>query len=180
MASLQAPIGRVSTMLVIYQDTREFLSLRTSRFVECMGLFFCGLGLLSLSVPLISLDKSIELSIPRIVIIDILYYGVTFGIAGIFIVFQQRKFLFYIPELRVICWEGPRQTRTVPFRDIEQIEIAYTETQRGMLNLVTAGGVRLLLTRGLRTELFPLANRISQVIGVPISSVEIAPPLKKK
>jgi hypothetical protein len=166
-------------MLVIYEDTHEMLTVRTSRLAECVGLFFCGIGLLSLSVPLLTLDKSIELTISGAGLFNILYYGITFGVAGIIMVFQQRKYLFYIPDLKVICWEGMRQTREMPFSEIAQVEIAYAQfSERGLLSLITTAGGRMLLTRGPRTDLFPLATRISQVTGAPLNSTQIVPEAK--
>jgi hypothetical protein len=158
-------------MLVIYEDTPEFLSLRTSRFQETLGLFFCGIGLLALSVATIVLaDKSIELAVELDLVVQIAYYCGIFGLAGIFIVFSQRKFLFYIPELKIICWDGPRQTSVIPFSDVAAIDLLKGNENRGLLRIIRHAGPAVLLTRGNVQELYPMARRISKILNVEVTS----------
>ena len=161
-------------MLVIYQDTRELLSVRISRFKECMGLFFCGITLLILSIPLASLDKSSEFSIRDWGLLFFLYifYGSPFTIAGVLLIFKQRKFNFIIPEMRVICWEGLRLEREISFKEIDHVEVTYSKTGRGLVCIITTSGARILVTRGVRSGLVPLGTRIAKVTGVPLNSQE--------
>ena len=158
-------------MLVIYEDTPEFLSLRTSRFQECLGLFFCGIGLLALSVSAIAtFDKSIELTVNAALVFQIVYYCGTFGIAGMLIVFSQRKFLFYIPELKIICWEGPRQTSVIPFSEVTAIDLRKGNENRALLRLIRNSDNAIVLTRGDAQELYRIARRVAKVIGVEVTT----------
>jgi hypothetical protein len=158
-------------MLVIYEDTPEFLSLRTSRFQECLGLFFCGIGLLAISVAIIvSVDKSLELLVHEAILIQIAYYCVIFGVAGIVLVFSQRKFLFYIPELKIICWEGPRQTGVIQFSEIIAVDVRKGNENNGLLRLIRNGDTTVFLTRGNVQELYPIARRISKLLNVEVTS----------
>jgi hypothetical protein len=157
-------------MLVIYQDTRDFLSVRNSRFKECLGLFFCGITLLVLSLPLLLLDKSNEIKTDEFWLFFILYllYGSPFGVAGYLMVFKQNKFNFLVAQRLVMCWEGYRQTNKVPFDEIDSINVTYSQTGRGLIKIVTKSGMEIMVTRGMKPEMCPLADRIGQVTGAPV------------
>lgn len=157
-------------MLVIYQDTREFLSVRNSRFKECLGLFFCGVTLLVLSLPLMLLDKNIEVKTNEFWLFFILYmvYGSPFGIAGYLMVFKQNKFNFLVAQRLLICWEGYRETNRIPFDDIDSIIVTYSQTGRGLIKILTKSGMEILVTRGMKPEMCPLAARMGEVSGAPV------------
>jgi hypothetical protein len=158
-------------MLVIYEDTAEFLSLRTSRFQECLGLFFCGIGLLSISIAIIAnFDKSVELTIHKAFLFQLAYYCALFAVAGLLLVFSQRKFLFYIPELKIICWEGMRQKSVISFSEIIAVDVRKGNENRGLLRLIRNGDTAVFLTRGNVQELYPIARRISKLLNVDITS----------
>ena len=164
-------------MLVIRQSSDDHLVVGTSRGEEFAGLLFCGLGLLSISMFIISQVEHLESVIPKEILVQLMQYPLAFGIVGIIIVFMQRRFIFHRPSAQVLYKEGLKKDRGSKYSEFEKIELFASKPQ-GFAQLVYLDGRKLLVTRGNSQDVKSIAERISEFTGLPIEHLNLKPRLK--
>ncbi|HYG77370.1 MAG TPA: hypothetical protein VEK08_20355 [Planctomycetota bacterium] len=153
-------------MLTIQRDTRELLAIGPGRFVECLGLFFCGIGLITITLPLISMVEKLEWTVPPELLVQAAMYTLTFGSGGVLMIFSQRRVIFHHERREIHILQGWRTSAVYRYSDVKFVTSFSSQGKDGMLCLLLENGARVLVTRGPMPHLHPLHTRIEQVLDL--------------
>lgn len=151
-------------MLVVRQQSPDYLVVGTGRVEEMLGLFFCGASLLALSTMAIFMYDPGELKIPGIFLAQFAYYPMTFLAAGVLMVFMQRRFIFYRERQEIHFKQGIQRNVVYRFRDIASVEVQKGANGQAAAQFVFNTGKIVVITRGKIAEIQKLADRINEFL----------------
>lgn len=158
-------------MLVIREATRSDLVIGTSRAAERVGLFFCGIGLLSLGMVLITLvDETMEWRLPEALLLSLAQYPAMLGVCGVAILFMQRRFHFLAEHKEVLYRQGLLEPKRHSFSSFAKVELLISASKlQGVVCLTHPDGKRMLVTRGDLSDCHRLADTVANFMGLPLT-----------
>jgi|GEM_PF-5619799 len=152
--------------MIILEDSRERLVIGPSHFQERLGLFFCGIFLLSLSIFGVSWLEPDSIGVPLDMILMLFFYVIApAGVAGVLIVFQQRKFVFHTPTQQVFFSQGPLAPSVWNFNQV-RMDVVERSPTNCIICLVTTDPSTLIIARGKASPVAAIAKRIAARLPV--------------
>jgi hypothetical protein len=159
-------------MLVIRANTSERLVLGVSRPVEFVGLLLCGLGLFAVSAFAITfLDAGSFPDIPIEILLNVGYYLLTPAVAGVFMVFSQRRFIFMAEQKIVVFCHGFGRQTIWRYDQIGFLEISRGHSMGAVAFLLLNDGHRESLSRGPEAEIQKLVEQVSHFTGLLVRPI---------
>jgi hypothetical protein len=157
-------------MLVIREITDEHMVVGTKRNIEFVGLLFCGIGLLTVGLALLSVIEHLEWKLPVPSLLYLSQYPLTIGAAGLVMVFMQRRFIFYRPNQQIYFKQGLSKDKISKFSEYVRIELLESKAKNAVLSLVAVDGRKIIITRGACDAVRTIAECIADYLQLPLET----------
>lgn len=168
-------------MMHVREKNSERLVVGASRNEEFVGLLLSALGLFGLSAIVIGyLEQDVGLAIPMADLPAVAECLLAFGLAGVFMVFSQRRFVFLADQKVVVFRHGFAKQKIWRYDQLGSVELEKrTGGDQAAAFLLLQDGRRETLSRGRPYEVKTLADQVAEYVGISVKPFIVVAPTRK-
>ncbi|MCK6471348.1 MAG: hypothetical protein L6R28_06350 [Planctomycetes bacterium] len=140
----------------------------SSRSEEWFGLFFIGLGILTITVLVAGFSGEFEFTPVAAVVAPIFFYAVALGLVGIILLAKAVRIVFFKSERILFFKKGLKRERQWSFDEIDAVELVAIGSSSSVLRLRIKGQEPLVLASGNKDKYLDAAKRIAETTERPL------------